>query len=444
MAVPQFPRLLEQLFISPARPPRQVERLAETRVRALVAHAGRHIPLYRELYAGGTGPFRGRADLCRLPLVDKDMLVSAGDAARDPRVPPGQLDEMRTSGTSGRSIRLVRTRAELRVTRRAVLRHFLRIGMRPWHRVLTLGSGWLKTRRGLFVTRIVKTRHLEAHATLDEQIAALDEFRPVALIGQTGGIYLLARELLRRNRPYPLKNVVPTGATLSPTMRAVIAAAFGAQPCDMYGAIEVGPIAWQCRRGGYHIDADRLIVEIVDARGQPVAPGTPGQVVVTNLYAWTMPFIRYRLQDLTALALRQCSCGCRFPLLMPVQGRINDFLPTPAGDLVSPHFFFHIFDDVASPVKDWRIIQERTDHLVYEFVPEERFDAAALERGLARVRARFGPTCLLETRAVDHVPFTATGKRRCIISRLRPGDVALDQAWVSALGASASQAEAAV
>jgi phenylacetate-CoA ligase len=315
--------------------------------------------------------------------------------------------------------------------------------MRTWHRVLTLGSGWLKTRRGVFVTRLVKTRHLEPEATLDEQIAALREFRPVALIGQTGGIYLLARELLRRRQTYPLRWIVPTGATLSPAMRAVMTAAFGGHVCDMYGAIEVGPIAWQCRRGGYHIDADRLIVEVVDAHGRPVPPGRSGQVVVTNLYAWTMPFIRYRLQDISALAMHNCCCGCRFPLLMPVEGRINDFLPTPGGDLVSPHFFFHIFDDVTSPVKDWRMIQERADHLVYEFVPEDDFDPVALERGLARVRARFGAGCLIETRPVESVPLTATGKRRCIISNLRPGGVPLEHAWTGT-PEPASEAEAVV
>lgn len=211
---------------------------------------------------------------------------------------------------------------------------------------------------------------------------------------------------------------MPTGATLMPPMRAAMRSAFACEPRDMYGAIELGSIAWQCRAGGYHLDADRLVTEIVDADGRPLPPGRPGQVVVTNLLAWSMPFIRYRLLDIAALLPGPCTCGCRLPRLGPVQGRINDFLPTPAGDLVSPHFFFHLFDDVSNPVRDWRIIQENPDRLCFEYIPEPHFEPAALARGLERVRRRFGPGCTLVCRAVTEIPLTAVGKRQCIISRV--------------------------
>ncbi len=444
MNIPRLPGPVELLLLNPLRPPAVVNYGTRCALRALVRHAAAHVPVYRDLWrsAGVSADrIRGVADLSLLPMVDKDLLAPAGSAAWDERAVPPRLDSMRTSGTSGRAIQIVRTRRELGVTRRAILRQFLWLGMRPWHRVLTMASGWLKTRRGPIVEHLVTTRHLEPDTPLEEQIRVLEQFAPAALVGQTGGMYLLARELLRRGRRYPLRWVVPTGATLMPGMRQAMRDAFGAEPCDMYGAIEVGPIAWQCRRGGYHLDADRLIVEIVDEAGRPLPPGVSGQVVVTNLYAWTMPFIRYRLQDIAVRASTLCGCGCRFPLLGPVQGRINDFLPTPSGELVSPHFFFHLFDDVANPVKDWRIVQESAGRLRYEYVPEAHFDPAALARGLERVQNRFGTTCVIESRAVETLPLTATGKRQCIVSRLRPAERRREAVW---LGPEADAARAAV
>lgn len=429
-----YPTLIDLFLRSPRRAPAQRQALVDTALRNLVRHAWDHIPVYRRLWNDhGVTPadVQCAGELARLPWVEKNQLIDAGLEARDARIPGEELDEMRTSGTSGRSIHIVRNRFEVRVTRRAILRHFVRIGMRPWHRTITMASGWLKNRKGRIMRHISKTRHIEPQTPLDEQIQTLEEFRPAAIVGQTGGIYLLARELLRRGRTFPLGFVVPTGATLMPEMRQAMRTAFSVDPRDMYGAIETGPITWQCRNGVYHIDADRVIVEIVDEQGRPMPVGQPGQVVCTYLFAWSMPFIRYRLFDISALSSATCDCGCRFPLMEPVQGRVNDFLPTPRGDVVSPHFFFHLFDDARmNPVKEWRIIQESESRLLYEYIPEEQHDPAALERGVGRIRERFGAACIVESRAVAALPMTSVGKRRCIISKLRNPNTTFDEVWV--------------
>lgn len=437
MHVMRNPGLAEIFLVNPRRSPDVLARLADYRLRRLVAYAYEHVPLYRERWrAAGVSPrdIRSRADLPLLPMVDKDAIVDAGAEAWSSERPARGLIEMRTSGTSGRAIHVVRTIREIRVMRRAILRHYHQLGMMPWNDTVTVASGWLKA-KGAFIGRVAHTRHIEPDMPLDEQVAILAAFRPVAIVGQTGALYLLARELLRRRAPYWMRWVVPTGATLMPEMRQAMRSAFGSDPCDMYGAVEVGPIAWQCSRGSYHVDADRIIVEIVDEDGRPRPPGQPGQVVITNLHSWTMPFIRYRLLDVAACLPDVCGCGCRFPLMGAVRGRINDFLPTPSGELVSPHFFFHLFDDAAhNPVKDWRITQEGPAHLVYEYVPEQHFfDPAALARGLDRVRQRFGADCRLEARAVDHLPLTPAGKRRCIVSKLRPEAKPWDEVWIRPL-----------
>lgn|GEM_PF-341308 len=425
---------LVELWRNLTRDPRVVRARADRDLRALLRHAYEHVPFYRELWrAAGFDPreWSGRRDLAAIPAVDKDMLVEAGQAVLDRRTPPERLTTMATSGTSGRAIRVHRTAVEMRVMRRSVIRPLFAEGARPWQRFVTVASTWLKERKGVFLGRFSRTRHLEALASLDEQIDVVRSFRPVGIVGQTGGIYLLARELLRRGMFVPLRHLMPTGATLMPAMRRTMREAFGIEPGDLYGSIELGTISWRCRRGHYHIDADRVIVEIVDDCGRPLPPGRTGQVVCTLLHTWSMPFIRYRLLDVAALSSGTCDCGCRFPLMEPVQGRVNDFLPTPRGDLVSPHFFFHLFDAAGTnPVREWRVVQERIDELLYEYVPEDDFDPAALACGLDLVRQRFGPGCRVRSRAVRALPVHPSGKRTCIVSRLRPDGAAPGRAWI--------------
>ncbi len=443
---PQFPRLLE-IFWNYYRDPAVVAAKAERQLCRIVNHAYENVPFYREHWrAAGFHPrdFRGRVDLPAIPPIDKNMIVDAGPDAFAPRPQNGVIETMSTSGTSGRSIHVQRHHLEMRVTRRAFLRQLFFAGARPWTPFVTLASAWLSTRRGWFVQKFCRTHFLPASSTLDEQVETMLRVRPLGLIGQTGGIYLLARELLRRGEPLKLRFVVPTGATLMPQMRQTMFEAYGVAPRDLYGAIELGGVATQCGKGNFHIDHDRVALEIVDEAAQPVPDGAPGQVICTALYSYYMPFIRYRLLDVAAISTRRCDCRCRLPLMEPVQGRINDFLPTPRGDLVSPHFFFHLFDACGrNPVKDWRLTQESLETLVYEYVPEAHFESADLELGLNLVRQRFGPTCRIRVRAVEHLPLSPAGKRNCILSKLRPAAARYDQPWVGAVVGSVATASAA-
>lgn len=443
---PKFPTLLE-VFWNFYRDPAIIAARAERQLRRIVQYAYENVPFYREHWrAHGFHPrdFRGRVDLPAIPPIDKNMIVDAGAAAFAPRPRGGAIEVMSTSGTSGRSIHVQRHSLEMRVTRRALLRQLVFAGARPWHPFVTLASAWLSTRRGWFVQKFCRTNFLPASSTLDEQVEAMLRIRPLGLIGQTGGIYLLARELLRRGEKLELQFVVPTGATLMPQMRQTMTEAYGVAPRDMYGAIELGVVAMQCGNGNFHVDHDRVALEIVDEAAKPVPDGTPGQVICTALYSYYMPFIRYRLLDVAAVSTRRCACGCRLPLMEPVQGRVNDFLPTPRGDLVSPHFFFHLFDACGrNPVKDWRLTQESLETLVYEYVPEAHFESADLEQGLDLVRRRFGPTCRIRVRAVEHLPLSPAGKRNCILSKLRPVAARYDQPWVGAVVGSVTTASAA-
>ncbi|HPF37293.1 MAG TPA: hypothetical protein PK093_01500 [Phycisphaerae bacterium] len=424
MSEPYLPGLYKMLFGAPRQRPESLARDREAQLRRILRHAHEHVPFYRSLWdAAGVKPddIGGTGDMPRLPMTDKESIVAAGNDAVDRRLDPAGLDEMSTSGTSGRAITMRRTTREMRLVRRSYLRSLFYNGARPWQHSVTMASTWLSKKKGRFISLVAQTRHIFPKDSLDQQIQTLREFNARNLMGQTGGLYLLARELLRRGQTFPLKLLAPTGATLMPQMRQAMRDAFQTEPRDLYGAVELGAIAWQCKRGAYHIDADRMLVEIVDAEGNPVPRGESGQVVCTTLHGYSLPLIRYRLRDVASFSNETCDCGIRFPLMNAVQGRINDFLPTPSGELVSPHYLYHIFDHVGgSPVKEWRIIQHAPDRLTYEYVPEDDFNAAALEGGMNVIRERFGAGVTVNAVKVDSVPMTPNGKRTCIVSELDP------------------------
>src|SRR5581483_9756371 len=100
---------------------------------------------------------------------------------------------------------------------------------------------------------------------------------------------------------------------------ARLAEAFGARLHRWYGAAEVGLIAASCDRSlhgaALHVNADHLIVEIVDDAGRVVPPGARGRILVTDLHNFAAPYLRHELGDRGRLLAAPCSCGRALPLL---------------------------------------------------------------------------------------------------------------------------------
>jgi phenylacetate-coenzyme A ligase PaaK-like adenylate-forming protein len=114
-------------------------------------------------------------------------------------------------------------------------------------------------------------------------------------------------------------------------MRAKIEALLGLKALDIYGLSEIiGPgVACECLEAqrGLHVNDDHFLVEVVDpASGEPVPPGTLGELVFTTLTREATPVLRYRTGDIASLDRSPCPCGRTQPRMSKVVGRADDML----------------------------------------------------------------------------------------------------------------------
>lgn len=96
-------------------------------------------------------------------------------------------------------------------------------------------------------------------------------------------------------RPRALMSV---SMALSPALRARLEQRFGCPILDIYSMNEAGPVACHVEAlDGHLILQPRLYVEILDAAGQPVAPGERGEITLTGGFNFCLPLLRYRTGD---------------------------------------------------------------------------------------------------------------------------------------------------
>ena len=128
-----------------------------------------------------------------------------------------------------------------------------------------------------------------------------------------------------------------SGELLRPAVRDAITDALGARVFDIYGSSETKEIAWECRNGGMHVNADVVRLEVLDDASRPVPDGVEGGLVATFLVKRAMPLLRCRTGDRGSLLTETCGCGHPFPLLGVVTGRQADALVLAGGRRVSPY-----------------------------------------------------------------------------------------------------------
>lgn len=374
--------------------------LQSRRLRRLVRHAALNVPFYGRLFERtGVRPedVQGVADLARLPLVQRADLQSATLRERSSRaIDSAACVIRRTGGSSGVPLAVVSGRQELAFETLVWLRTWRRFGLRASDLQVTIkdpedATPWNR-RHWYHSFRLLRVRYLDIHAAPDLLARALVDLQPDVLRGPPSILAAIAPELGSSGPPSRLRLVFTTGERLEPETRKHLEAALAAPVHDLYGATEAGCIAWRCPAcAAYHVNSDTALVEVLN-NGAPAQQGEIGAIVITNLFARTMPFIRYQLGDLAELG-PSCPKAPGCVTLRSLSGRTTDPLIGADGRLLSPYTFM---PDEIEGIAQYRVIQERPDLVRVLVVPGACFQADALERARRKYQQRLGTRCRIE------------------------------------------------
>ena len=140
----------------------------------------------------------------------------------------------------------------------------------------------------------------------ETQLELIEQLKPTIWIGMAS--YGLHLANLAEVKGYDLarstvKKLLVAAEPLSPVKRQKLERAWGAQVFDHFGMTEAALIAGETiAHDGMRAFTDLWFLEVLDERGEPVAPGEVGSLVVTPLWSNTMtPFLRWSSGDLVSL-----------------------------------------------------------------------------------------------------------------------------------------------
>jgi phenylacetate-CoA ligase len=247
---------------------------------------------------------------------------------------------------------------------------------------------------------------------IEEYIRTINSFKPEIVRGYAGSLFELCRYAEQKKIPlYTPKIVISAAENLSDKMRSVIESNFGTKVYDFYGAREIDHIAGECKHGLLHLFPWNYI-EVLDKDNQPVREGEEGRIIITNLFNYSMPLIRYEIGDLVILGPEKCSCGQILPTLKKVNGRILEQFILKNGTIVHAGFFGLLFDKVFEEegIEKWQVIQEDYDKIQIKVVTRKELSDTFKNDTDKKIKVGMGPECKITWDIVDDIPKTISGK----------------------------------
>jgi phenylacetate-CoA ligase len=251
-----------------------------------------------------------------------------------------------------------------------------------------------------------------------DQLEWLLRVRPDYLFSYANNLKAVA-DLIRHAQAAALglKSIISTGEILAADTRNSIERAFGCRVIDIYGAREIGQIAFECPSADrYHLCSELVFTEIVDRDGMPVRPGELGRVVVTPLYNYAMPFIRYDLGDYAIASLSPCTCGRGLPCVDQIVGRIRNLFVMPDGSKKWPAITAGMARLL--PYRQFQMVQLDPFTLQFRYVPASAGEATDPSGLISYLREMFHRDLKVQVVAVDEMERTPGGKFEMFMSRV--------------------------
>ena len=429
---------------------REVESIKRNNVQAMVDYAVSKSSFYSRLYGGKRSDQLLENGFESLPTTDKQVVMDNFDnLTTDPALKRADLEQhlataavgqryrgkfavIHTSGTSGKIGIFTYDSLGWDTLKALILARCTDFGIGlERKRMAFIGLTDGHYAGVTFASSVPRILAAYADASVNEPtaqiVSRLNKFRPDDLRGYASGLMLLASEQLAGRLDIHPTNIVSSAEPLDDKASRVIEEAFGVTPYNFYAASESIGIAQDCsEHQGLHVFNDQHVLELLNEKNEPVKPGYPGQVVLTNLYNRCQPLIRYRMNDVAIYSDEECDCGLPFPLLKSIIGRQEDviWVENNSGgyETIHPMVFIEFF---VPGLRRLQVLQEERNRIRLKLVTDGDKEAIliAVTRRMEEILS--GKNLLgqvtFDLEPVNLIaPDRKTGKTKTVISAVGP------------------------
>ena len=394
----------------------QIKTYQEAQIQKLLSHAKATVPFYKE---------QTDTNLNNWPVVNKNVLRLNGDGVLSSEYRKDELIQMSTSGSTGTPFACWQDAGKKKHVNAETLYYNGEIGFSIGRRIIYLRSVVTevqKTPRQQFAQNIYL---LDCNDLSDEGIREKLKFI-VDYSKDCGAMLVGYASTLTAFQKYfdkfgydEVKNariygIVSGSEMLYDATRSCIEKAFGCKCVSRYANEENGFLGqdWD-ENNVFLVNRADYFIEILKMDSNESAEDREvGRIVVTDLYNYAMPMIRYDTGDVGARVKVIHNDRERYAI-GNFGGRSVDLVKDCDGKLVSPHSITNLMWE-HKEVKQFQFIQKaKGKYRLNLNADKDDIDEDKLIQDYKRI---FGQSSEFEVSYCDDVPVLASGKRRYIVN----------------------------
>jgi phenylacetate-CoA ligase len=372
-------------------------------------------------------PVRNYTSLNDFPVINKRTIRENLNEIRSEKYWSGNNYRMDTSGSSGTPFTTYHDANKRSRNTADTIYLQKKAGFELGHRLYYIRKWFKMHRKNALNSSLQNIHKVDVTEFTDNYLREListikDDPSTKVLLGYSSGLREICR-YLRNTRSAPVESkiscIIAMAESLGQDTRESLEYYFNAPVLSRYSNLENGILSLQFPNMGncYHINWASYYIEILHPLEDIAVPyGQLGRVVVTDLFNYCMPLIRYDTGDL-AIMTESTPYFNKAPAFERVEGRKMDIIYDTSGKPQSTFIVFHL--EAYPEIKQFQFIQQGEKRYVIKLNMQGPFKE---EKKLSTLfKGYLGNDAVIDFQYVDEIPQLSSGKRRIAVNNFRYG-----------------------